>query len=73
MREWGEWNEEHASRRAREADHLIHCELLERGTTLRVRACSTRPIGSVGELITELSEGVANALCCWVWAASAGT
>ena len=51
-------------------DHLIHCEL-RGGSELRVRACSTRSISNVpNSLVSELSEGVANAIVCWTWTAS---
>ena len=48
----------------------LHCQLSASGYELRVRACSTQPVGTIRELVSELSESVANAIVCWIWSAT---
>jgi hypothetical protein len=57
--------------RDKSRDQLMHCQLSPGGDQqqLRVRSCSTSRV-TLKELITELSETVANAIACWVWSSS---
>jgi hypothetical protein len=45
---------------------LVHCHYGSSGR-LHVYACSTRPIESPVQLVTENNESIANAIVCWVW------
>ena len=59
-----------SGQRERAYGHFIHCEL-RGGLELRVRACSTQSIDALSELVSVLSESVANTLVCWMWSTSA--
>ena len=56
---------------------LVHCKLIGGGVAsaeppLQLRVCSTQPLGDAANasLVCELSEGVANAVACWAFAAT---